>query len=58
MRPTTTEVQDVKFLIASRLDVTEFLDALGWTMFDLVEYLPEEVFEESFEELMSACGEG
>lgn len=55
MRPTTTEVQDIKFLIASRLDVTEFLDILGWTMFDLVEYLDPEVFEDNFEELMEAC---
>lgn len=55
MRPTTTEVQDIKFLIASRLDVAEFLDILGWTMFDLVDYLPEEVFEENFDDLMGAC---
>lgn len=55
MRPTTTEVQDIKFLIASRLDVSEFLDILGWTMFDLVDYLPEEVFEERFDDLMDAC---
>ena len=54
MRPTTTEVQDIKFLIASRLDVTEFLDILGWTMFDLVEYLDPDVFEENFEELLEA----
>jgi hypothetical protein len=54
MRPTTTEIQELKFLIASRLDVTEFLDILGWTMFDLVEYL-DEAIEEKFEELMEAC---
>lgn len=56
MRPTTTEVQDIKFLIASRLDVTEFLDILGWTMFDLVEQLDPSVFDEHFDELMDACG--
>lgn len=56
MRPTTTEVQELKFLIASRLDVAEFLDILGWTMFDLVERISDEVFEDSFEELMDACG--
>lgn len=56
MRPTTTKVQDIKYLIASRLDVTEFLDILGWTMFDLVEALDDEHFEENFEELMDACG--
>jgi hypothetical protein len=54
MRPTTTEVQELKYLIASRLDVTEFLDILGWTMFDLVEVLDEHI-EEKFEELMDAC---
>jgi len=56
MRPTTTEVQELKFLIASRLDVAEFLDILGWTMFDLVDNIPDDVFEENFEELMEACG--
>lgn len=55
MRPTTTEVEELRFLIASRLDVAEFLDILGWTMFDLVDQLPEDVFEESFEDLMDAC---
>lgn len=55
MRPTTTEVRDIKFLIASRLDVAEFLDILGWTMFDLVDRLDDEVFENSFEDLMDAC---
>lgn len=55
MRPTTTEVQDIKFLIASRLDVTEFLDILGWTLFDLVDYLPDDVFEEKADDLLDAC---
>lgn len=55
MRPTTTEVQDIKFLIASRLDVTEFLDILGWTLFDLVEVLDEQI-EEHMDALMEACG--
>lgn len=55
MRPTTTEVQDIKFLIASRLDVEEFLDILGWTMFDLVEVLDEQVLEEHIDELIKAC---
>jgi hypothetical protein len=53
MRPTTTTTEDIKFLIASRLDVTEFLDILGWTMFDLVEALEEQI-EENFEELLKA----
>jgi hypothetical protein len=55
MRPTTTEVQDIKFLIASRLDVAEFLDILGWTMFDLVDNLDDSFFEDKFEDLMDAC---
>lgn len=55
IRPTTTEVQDIKFLIASRLDVEEFLDILGWTMYELVEELNDDVFEEKFEDLLKAC---
>lgn len=50
------EVIDLKDLIASRLDVTEFLDTLGWTMYELVEALNPEVFEEHFDDLMDACG--
>lgn len=56
MRPTTTEVQDIKFLIASRLDVAEFLDILGWTMFDLVEAIDTSYLDEHFDDLMEACG--
>lgn len=55
MRPTTTEVQDIKYLIASRLDVAEFLDILGWTMFDLVEEIDPQVFDDNYDELMAAC---
>lgn len=54
MRPTTMDIQDLKTLIASRLDVEEFLDLIGWTMFDLVDAL-EEVIDENFEELLEAC---
>lgn len=54
MRPTTTELQELKFLIASRLDVEEFLDILGWTMYDLVDYL-DDAIEEKFEDLLDAC---
>ena len=54
-RPTTTTTEDIKFLIASRLDVDEFLDILGWTMFDLVEALDQQVVEDNFEELLAAC---
>jgi hypothetical protein len=55
MRPTTMEVEDLKVLIASRLDVQEFLDILGFTIFDLVEELEEHI-EMNFEELLEACG--
>jgi hypothetical protein len=57
MRSTTTEVSDLKAMVAIRLDETEFLDLLGWTMDDLVYALPDEVFEDNFEELLRACGE-
>lgn len=53
-RPTTMDVQDLKVLIASRLDVDEFLDIIGWTMYDLVENL-DSVIDEHFEELLKAC---
>lgn len=55
MRPTTTTAADVKHLIASRLDVDEFLDILGWTMFDLVEALEDQI-DEKLEEFLEACG--
>ena len=55
MKPTTTTVEELKFLVASRLDVTEFLDLVGWTMFDLVEYIDPSILEANFEELMEAC---
>jgi hypothetical protein len=54
MRPTTMTVADLKHLVASRLDVTEFLDILEWTMFDLVEVL-DDAIEEHFDDLLEAC---
>lgn len=56
MRPTTTEIEEFKLYVASRLDVTEFLDVLGWSIYDLVDNLPNDLFEESFDDLMDACG--
>jgi hypothetical protein len=41
-------------LVAHKLDVQEFLDILGWDMFDLVEAL-EEIIEEKYLELLDAC---
>lgn len=57
MRSTTTSVEDIKLLVASRLDVTEFLEVLGWDMYELVEQLDPQVFEEFDTELLDACGE-
>ena len=51
-RPTTTD--ELKHLIASKLDVDEFLDIIGYTIFDLVEVLEEEI-DANFDELLSAC---
>lgn len=56
IRPTTTEIEEFKLYVASRLDVTEFLDVLGWSIYDLVDNLPNDLFEESFDDLMDACG--
>lgn len=47
-------LDELKDLIASKLDVAEFLDILGWTMFDLVEALEDEI-RENKAELMKAC---
>lgn len=55
IKPTTTD--ELKILIASKLDVDEFLDVIGFTMFDLVEVLHDQI-EENFEELLKACDEG
>jgi hypothetical protein len=48
-------IQDLKELVAAKLDVHEFLDIIGYTMFDLVEALEEEVGEYAVE-LERACG--
>ena len=52
VRPTNTE--ELKELIALKLDVTEFLDILGADMFDLVEKFTEEI-DENYQELLDAC---
>lgn len=54
MRPTTMDVQDLKDLIASRLDVEEFLDIIGWSLYDLVDVMDEQI-EDKFDELLKAC---
>lgn len=47
------DINELKMLIASKLDVEEFLDILGYTMFDLVEALEDEVLD-NFEDLVDA----
>lgn len=53
IKPTT--IEELKLLVASKLDAHEFLDVLGWTLFDLVEEIDEDIFEEYFNELLRAC---
>lgn len=50
----TIATEELKDLIASRLDVSEFLDIIGYTMYDLVEALGDEI-DTHFEELLDAC---
>lgn len=47
-------LQELKSLIAAKLDVVEFLDIIGYEMDDLVEVLESEI-EEYEEQLMAAC---
>ena len=51
----TDELQDLKERIAKQLDVTQFLDLLGYTMFDLVEELEDVINENAdvFEEALN-----
>jgi hypothetical protein len=49
-------LDELKLLIASQLDVAEFLDVLGFDMFDLVEVLEEQI-DENFQALRKACDE-
>ena len=49
----TTE--DLKELVAAKLDPIEFLDIINFSMWELVEKLEEEIAEHS-EELERACG--
>ena len=46
--------EELKALIASKLDVAEFLDILGYTIYDLVEILDTEI-RMNREELQRAC---
>lgn len=46
----------LKERVARKLDIAEFLDILGWTMWELVEELPDDVFDQYGDELERACG--
>lgn len=48
------QIDELKLLIASKLDVMEFLDIIGFTIYDLVEVLDDEV-KENYQELVRAC---
>jgi hypothetical protein len=53
MKPTTVELQELKELIAGRLDVFELLNILNISMYELVDIL-EPVIIDYFEELLDA----
>lgn len=46
-------IDDLKILIASKLDVTDFLDLIGYDLMDLVEHMEEQI-EENWEVLCKA----
>lgn len=50
------QIDDLKLLIASKLDVMEFLDIIGYDMYSLVEALEEQI-RENEQELLRACDE-
>lgn len=47
--------EDLKELVAVKLDILELMDILDLSMWELVEALDEEIGEH-FEELVKACG--
>lgn len=46
---------ELKLLIAAKLDVIDFLDIIGYDLADLLEVLGDEI-EENYTRLMAACG--
>jgi hypothetical protein len=46
--------EELKLLIAAKLDVTDFLDIIGYELADLLEVLGDEL-EEHKQELLDAC---
>ena len=49
------ELNELKLLIAARLDVTDFLDIIGYELADLLDVLDDEL-ENHYQELLAACG--
>jgi len=47
-------VDELKDLIVAKLDVTEFLDILGYELSDIIDKFEEEL-ENNQQELISAC---
>jgi hypothetical protein len=47
--------EELKFLIAAKLDVTDFLDIIGYGLADLLDVLEDEI-EEYKAQLVAACG--
>jgi hypothetical protein len=47
-------MDELKLLIASNLDVTEFLDIIGYDLADLLDKMDEEI-EEYQSQLLRAC---
>jgi len=48
------DIDTLKSLIIHKLDITEFLDIIGYDLSDLVDVLDDEL-EENYAELLSAC---
>ena len=48
------DVDELKLNIAAKLDVTDFLDIIGYDLADLLEVLGDEI-EEYKQELLAAC---
>lgn len=55
MRLKNVELNELKLLIAARLDVTDFLDIIGYELADLLDVLDDEL-ENHYQELLAACG--
>jgi hypothetical protein len=48
------DLNELKLLIAANLDVTDFLDIIGYELSDLLDVLDDEL-EENFSALLTAC---